>query len=314
MCDRGQAVFDWNDLRYLVAVAEAGTLVGAGRELGVKHTTVARRLAALEHALGSRLVRKGADRYTLTPAGHEVLAFAAELKAKADVLERGVAGRDGIVAGAVRVTMPDTIAGWFVRQLPALRQRHPDLTVDVLADMRVYDLLGGEADVALRMFAKSEGELVERKLCVPVWALYAARSYAASRGLPKIIADAVDLRGHDLVGLEGPAISQSPGGEWYRENAPGAQFILRCNSAVQAFNAVLMGTGIGPLPCFMGDAEPLLVRAAPDTFSNRRMRMVVPHDLVGLARVRAVMDYVVEIAARDADLFEGRQPQEALGS
>jgi len=298
---RSWAVYDWNDLRYLVAIAEAGTLAGAARALRVKHSTVARRLAALESDLGSKLLRKGADRYTLTPAGEEVLAFAGELKAKAEAIERRLGGADARVAGVVRITMPDTIGGWFVQQVPALRERHPELVVNVLADLRVYDLLAGEADIALRLHEKAEGDLVERKLCIAAWSVYASRGYIARRGAPKTLADYAK---HDLIGYEGAA-DRSPGGEWFRENLPDAKFAMRCNGIIQILNATVMGFGITLLPCFMGDAEPTLVRLTPEVFHNRRIRMLVPRDVARLARVRAVMDYVVELFEREADRFEG---------
>ncbi len=301
---RSWAVFDWNDLRYLLAISEAGTLVGAARALGVKHTTVSRRLAALEHDLGARLLRKGAERYALTPAGEEVLALAAELKARADAVERRVAGSDSRVAGVVRVTMPETVAGWLVQQLPALRARHPDLVVNVLGDTRVYDLLSGEADLAIRLAkGDNEGGLLERKLVPAAWSVYASRAYVARRGAPRTLADYAE---HDLIGFEGAA-DRSPGGQWFRENVPDARFAMRGNGVVQIFNAAIMGFGVTLLPCFMADPEPSLARLTPEVFHNRRVRLLVPADLARLARVRAVMDFIVELFQRDAALFEGKR-------
>jgi DNA-binding transcriptional LysR family regulator len=298
---RSWAVFDWNDLRYLIAIAQAGTLVGAGRALGVKHTTVARRLAALESDLGAQLLRKGTDKYSLTVAGAEILAFASELKEKADAIERLVAHSDSKAAGIVRVTMPDTIGGYFVRQLPLLRERHPELVVNILADLRVYDLLGGEADIALRLHDQSEGDLLEKKLCVSAWSLYASASYVARRGVPKTPEDFAE---HDLIGFDG-VLERSPGGVWFRENLPDASFVMRGNGILQIFNATLTGVGLTLLPCFMGDAEPMLVRLTSNVFHNRRIRMLVARDTARLARVRAVMDFAVEVFTRDTDLFSG---------
>jgi DNA-binding transcriptional LysR family regulator len=300
---RSWAVFDWNDLRYLAAIAEAKTLVGAARELGVKHTTVARRLAALESDLGAQLLHKGRDGYTLTATGVELAAFAAELKAKADAIERRVGGSDARVAGVVRVTMPDSVAAYFVQQLPALRERHPDLVVNILADLRVYDLLAGEADVAVRIHPRSEGNLIARKLGVAAWSLYASRSYVAKRGAPRTPAELV---GHDLIGFEGAALEASPGGVWFREHMPEATYVMRGNGILQIFNAALMGFGVTMLPCLLADAEPMLERLTPVTFSNRPIRMLVAPEAARLARVRAVMDFIVEVFTRDAGLFGGQ--------
>lgn len=305
LCDRGHGlarVFDWNDLRYLLAVASAGSFAGAARELGVKHTTVARRIAALEVDLGVSLVRKGGDQLTLTPAGREVLARSNEMKLLADTIERRVARSDERVAGVVRVTLPDTVGGYLVKQLPALRARHPELTVNVLADLRVYDLLAGEADIAVRFHEHAEGDLVERKLGIAAWSLYASSGYVSARGKPRSLSDYAE---HDLIGYEGAALERSPGGVWFNTNLPNAKFAMRGNGILQIFNATLLGVGITLLPCFMADPEPTLVRLTPEVWSNRRIRMLVPSDLARVPRVRAVMDFLVEIFERDAELFAG---------
>lgn len=297
-------MFDWNDLRYLRAIATAGSYAGAARELGVKHTTVARRVAALEEDLGVPLVRKGGEQLSLTDAGLEVLAQSDAMKAAADAVERRAAQhRDGErVEGLVRVTLPETIAGYFVKQLGALRERHPALTVNVLADVRVYDLLAGEADVAVRVAGKSEGDLMERRLGAVGWSLYASRSYVTARGAPST---AIALAGHDLIGYDGPALAASPGGVWLRENVLDAKFVMRGNGLLQIFNATLLGVGVTLLPCFLADPEATLVRLTSEVFSNRQLRLLFPAGLARVPRVRAVIDYLVEIFARDEALFAG---------
>ena len=295
------SVFDWNDLRYFLAVQKAGTLAGAARELGVKHTTVARRIAALEQDLGSQLLRRSGDHYTLTPAGTALLATAEEMKAQAAAIQRRVSQPDAKIEGVVRVTPPETVGGYLVRNLSPLRDRYPDLVVNVLSEQRVFDLLAGEADIAIRLHPKAEGDLIERKLCVAAWSVYASRAYVEKRGIP---AAAEEFARHDLIGFD-DALAGTPGGTWFRETLPDAQFVLRGNSISQIFTAALLGYGITSLPCFMGDAEPLLVRVMPHAFHNRMIRMLVPADLTRLSRVRAVMDYLVELFTRDAALFAG---------
>ena len=301
LCDVGGVMFDWNDLRYLLAVANAGTLAGAARELGVQHTTVGRRIAALEQDLGVALVVRGGDGLSPTKAGRAVAASAAEVKVLADAVARQVKGADERVAGVVRVTLPDSIAGYLVHQLPALRARHPELMVNVLADLRPYDLLAGEADIAIRMHSHGEPELLERRLAVGAWSLYASTAYVAERGVPAALAD---YAAHDLIGYDG-VLDASPGGQWFRENLPNARFVMRGNNVLQIFNAALLGVGITLLPCFMGDPEPTLARLTPATFSNRRIRLLAPVDLARVPRVRAVIDFIVEVFHRDEVLFSG---------
>ena len=295
-------MFDWNDLRYLLAVEREGTLSAAARALGVKHTTVARRIEALERDLGAQLVRRGADKITLTGPGVEVVALAAELEVAAARIELRVAGENQRLDGTVRVTMPDTFAGYVVRQLPALRAQHPDLRVHVLADLRVYDLLAGEADIALRLAPDGHGDLVERKLGVAAWALYASKGYLASRAIPVSVPELLD---HDLVGVEGVALAASPAGVFYREHLPDARFAMHANGILPMLNAVLFGAGIAPLPCFLGDAEATLTRLPWEPWSNRRLRLLVPRDVARVPRVRAVLEYLVEILTRAEAVFAG---------
>lgn len=294
-------MFDWDDLRYLIAVSRAGTLAAAARELGVQHTTVARRVAALEEGLGVPLIVKGGERIVLTDTGRDILAHAQAMKGIADSIQRGAKGAEERIAGVVRVTLPDTLAGYLVRHLGELRGRHADLIVNVLADPRPYDLLGGEADIAVRLHPKAEGELVERKLGVLAWSLYASTAYIKERGRPESLADYAQ---HDLIGFEGP-LAASPGSEWFREHLPDAKFTMRGNGLLSIFNAILLGVGITMLPCFMADPEPTLVRLTSAAFSNRRIRVLVPADLSRVPRVRVVFDFLTEIFTRDEALFAG---------
>jgi DNA-binding transcriptional LysR family regulator len=305
VCDFGH-VFDWGDLRYLLAVSRAGSFAGAARELGVKHTTVARRVEALELALGARLVAKGKDKVSLTEAGNALKDSAQEMEKVAASIERRLAGEGSRVEGVVRVTMPDAFAHYLAPRLPRLRERHPKLSVHILADARVYDLDKGEADLALRIHSSSKAHYLERKLCAPSWAIYASREYVRAKGAPKSIADLGD---HELIGPEAEA-QNSPGAAWLRENLPDAKYEMRFNTVVQMLNAVTMGLGISPLPCFLADGEPELVRVLPTTFRNRELRLVVHPDVARVARVRAVIDFVCDSFKRDAKLWAGELREE----
>jgi DNA-binding transcriptional LysR family regulator len=301
VCDLAQ-VFDWGDLRYVLAVSRAGSFAGAARELGVKHTTVARRVSALEEALGARLVTKGKDKVALTDAGAALKASAEEMERLAASIERRLAGEGARIEGVVRVTMPDAIALYVAPRLPRLREQHPNLSVHILADARVYDLDEGEADLAIRVHPSTKPHYLERKLASAVWALYASRAYVRAKGTPASIAD---LASHDLIGPDAEA-THSPGAAWLRENVPDAKYEMRFNSVVQIINAVMMGLGISPLPCFVADAEPELVRVWPETIPNiGALRLVAHPDVARIARVRAVIDFLTDSCKRDAKLWAG---------
>src|SRR5450432_2411088 len=137
-CDSAR-VLDWNDFRYFLAIARAGTLAGAARELSVEHTTVGRRLAALEGALGARLFLRGPDGLAATSAGRAVLPLAEEIAARVEAIERRVSGDDGRIEGTVRISTSEAVSGYLVRAFTALRERLPGLLVEILSGNHAAD-------------------------------------------------------------------------------------------------------------------------------------------------------------------------------
>jgi DNA-binding transcriptional LysR family regulator len=302
-------VLDWNDLRYFLAIARVRTLVGAARELRVEHTTVGRRLSAIETALGARLFTRGPDGFALTEAGAEILPIAEEVAARVDRIERCASGADGRTEGTVRVTTSEALGGYVVGLLPGLRERHPRLVVEVLSGNRAFDLLRGEADLAIRVREDTEPGLVARTLVRSAWSLYASQSYRDRKGP---LASAEDLREHDVVGFDA-SLAASPGGQWLCAHAAGATVVLRANSIVAALNAAIFGMGIAALPCFVADSEGALLRVSPQVIGTRNVHLVVHPDLSRVGRVRAVMDYFVNVFERDAPLWRGERSAEAGG-
>ncbi len=292
---------DWNDLRHFLAIARAGTLAGAARELGVEHTTVGRRLSALEAALGVRLFVRGPDGLTPTRAGQEVFPIAEEMSARAESILRRVSGEDERVEGNVRLTTSEALSGYFVRQFGLLRQRHPGLVVEILSGNRAFDLLRGEADLAIRVRPDTEPGLTARKVGSAGWSLYACPAYVERRGMP---AGPDCLQGHDVIGFD-ESLKAVPGAAWLDKHATGAHVVFRANSIVAAVNATIVGMGLAVLPCFLADFEPELRRLTPLVLGARDVFLVVHPDLVRVARVRAVMDFVIEAFARDGARWAG---------
>ena len=297
-------MLDWNDLRYLLAIARARTLTGAARALGVEHTTVGRRLSALETALDARLFIRGPSGFTPTPAGLEILPISEEIAERVEAIERRVSGTDARVDGTVRLTTSEALSGYFVKQFAALRERHPDLMVEILSGNRAYDLSRGEADLAVRVRELTDPDLLARKIGRAGWSLYAASSYVERKGAPEA---PEDLRGHDVISFD-DSLGAVPGALWLREHGDGASIVMRGNSIVAVLNAAILGMGLTVLPCFMGDAEPVLERLTPRVLGVRDVYLVVHPDLARVARVRAVMEFIVETFQRDAVAWSGVLP------
>ena len=302
-CESARVV-DWNDFRYFLAIARAGSFAGAARELGVEHTTVGRRLTALETALETRLFVRGPEGLTITAAGRDVLPLCEEIAARAQTIERRVAGEAGRVEGTVRVAVSEALSAYFIKQTAALRERHPGLTVEMVISNQASDLLRGEADLAVRARPLTEPDLVARKLTCAGWSMYASADYVARRGAPPA---PETLAGHDILAFD-DSMARTPGRVWFDAHAKGCNVAMRGNSVVGVLNAALCGMGVAILPCFLGEPEPQLRRLTPQVLGARDIHLVTHPDLARVARVRAVMDFIVELFARDAALWTGLAP------
>jgi DNA-binding transcriptional LysR family regulator len=295
---------DWNDFRYFLAIARAGSLAGAARELGVEHTTVGRRLSALEAELGVRLFLRGPDGLAATEAGRGILPLAEEIATRFEAIDRRVSGGDDRIEGTVRFSVSEALSGYFVKHFAALRERHPGLVVQMSSGNQASDLMRGEADLAVRAREVTEPDLLARKVASAAWSLYAAPDYIARKGTPP---SPEDLRGHDIIGFD-DSLNNTPGGLWLQAHLAGTNVVMRGNSIVAAINAAICGMGIGAVPCFLAEGDPALRRLTPRVLGARDIFLVVHPDLARVARVRAVMDFVVDLFTRDATLWSGVAP------
>jgi DNA-binding transcriptional LysR family regulator len=293
--------FDWNDLRYFLAIHREGTLAGAARSLRVQHSTVGRRLEVLEKALGASLFMRTPDGFRLSEAGTEIVPLAEEAERALTAVERRVAGTNERIEGVVRLTASEAFSGFLVRRLAELQTRHPGLVVEVLVGNRSLDLSRGEADVALRIAATTQPDLICKRIGDAGWSLYASESYVARRGAPP---SATDLAGHDVIGFD-ETMSGIPGARWLKDHAAGAHVMLRGNSIVSVLNAAIVGMGLAVLPCFLAEAEPTLRRLVPEVLGSREIWLVFHPEVARIARVRRVIDFVTEIVGQEAWMLRG---------
>ncbi|GGF17078.1 LysR family transcriptional regulator [Youhaiella tibetensis] len=239
-------MYDWNDLKFLLAIARTGSTLGAAKALGVNQSTVARRSEALEDALGIQLFERRPGGYRLTARGQELAAMAEAVEAGATHIADTAASWRRQISGTVRVTTTELVATAILAPLISrLSATHPGLTVELIAGDRRLDLQRSEVDVAIRVGSNpSEPSLVQKHLGESVWAIFAARSYADQYGLP---GTAGDLAAHTILAGGGDLVTLQPL-EWLAEAAAGARIAMRCNSVPNLIAAVRSGVGIGPLP------------------------------------------------------------------
>lgn len=284
-------MYDWNDLRYFLAVARTGSTLAASRALNVNQTTVARRIGVLERAIGTKLFDKRQAGYALTEAGVELRATAerVEVEANAFAEQAGAMGRR--ISGVIRVTTNEGLANTVMAPaLSAFRRLHPEVRVDLVVDERRLDLTRGAADVALRTGSRpTESGLVARRLTPMAWAAYCSRDYAERRGCPGSV-DA--LCRHAVIGAEG-AIAALPGWTWLRQAAPEAEVVARSSSLTNLISAVKAGLGITVLPCFLADSDADLVRCiGPISGVQSDLWLLTREDARDVRRVRAFIDFL----------------------
>lgn len=285
---------DWNDLRHFLAVYRQRSLAGAARELGCEYTTVGRRIGALEETLGTRLFTRARDGMSPTPAADSLMPLAESVERATQAIERRIGGLDERIDGTVKVTCPDGFDSYLVTQLQELRARHPELRVEIVADFRTLDLLRGDADIAVRMTATTQPDLLVRKLCDIKWLMFASDAYVERHGVPSPIEN---LRGHEIVGF-GPKFVRSPGTVWLDAHQEGATVACRCNTLHAVVQATQAGIGLTVIPQHLGTLAKLRL-LAPDVLGSRSISLVVHPDLAKVARIRTVMTFLADAILRD---------------
>jgi DNA-binding transcriptional LysR family regulator len=289
--------FNWDDLRYFLRAAQTKTLAGAARSMGVEHTTIGRRLSALERSLGAPLVLRGPDGLTLTPMGERIAPLVQEL-------ERGVLAVRELVTSQrerVRVALPSGFTGLFTEDLARLRQEHPGVTLETVSGGRAVDLKSGEADLAVRIGPVTDDDLVVRSLGEVGWSLYASAAYLGRRPAP---ADPNDLTGHDIIAY-GADVASLPAARWIEDHAAHATVVLRSNETMTMLAATVSGTGLAVLPCFLAEAEPTLKRLTPEVLATRGVSLVYRREVRLAEPVRVAIRFVVEVMRNHADRISG---------
>lgn len=286
-------MYDWNDLKYFLAVARHGSSTAAGKALQVNQSTVQRRLVELERQLGRPLVQRQQTGYRLTAFGEQLLSHAQRVEQAAAALAQEVQALARDVTGVVRVTCPEPIVYKLTASkiLDRFHARYPGLKVEFVMSDKYLDLSKGEVDVALRSGDTEDEALVGRKIGDSLWAIYASPRYIARMGQPDSIED---LARHEWVGLD-ESMAKHRAALWLQQVAPEAQIVARNNSVLGLAYSAKAGVGLAPLPMPLGDSEPELVRVfGPVPELARIWRVLTTPELRRTPRVAAFFDFVVD--------------------
>src|SRR5437764_4573549 len=296
---RDCTMIDWDGVRYFLAVARGGSVRAAAEGLGVNHATVLRRIAQLEERLGVHMFEKLPSGYRLTAAGEEVLEFADQMEASSHLLETRVFGRDQSVRGRLRVTLAPPLATYLLMpDFADFARLHPDIEMEILSSGELANLTNREADVAIRVvYDRKTLPLNLHSLKGPelFGGVYMSRDRLAAwrAGAPDPIRWIV-ISTHGIPDWANKGEVRTTGVP-FRTTDGEAQIV-----------AVQQGIGITTLPCFVGDADPLLVRVpGADLHTPATLWLLTQGETRKTKRVRLFTEFVSRRLAAYAPLLAG---------
>ena len=284
-----QASSPWDDVRFFLAVARDGSLSGAARTLNVEHSTVARRVGALEASLGVRLFDRLPRSWTLTSEGAALIDAAQRLEHEALAFNR-TATSAASMRGTVRISAPPVFASHFLVPLLAGRaHRWEGIDLDVVGEVRTANLHRQEADLSLRFMRPVEPGLAARKVGELGFKLYAAPAWRQ-----RAEADWRFLGyGHPLSDVPHQQVLSRMAGE--------RPFVLRSNDLAAVHRACSAGMGLAMLPVFLARADEGLVEMpGEEPPSLREIWCVVHTDVRRSPRVRLMVDLIAELIEENA--------------
>jgi DNA-binding transcriptional LysR family regulator len=284
---------DWDDVRVFLAVARAGRVAAAARQLGVEHSTVARRITAFERELGAPLFYRTAGGYQLTGEGEIALAGAEVMEKGALNVEARLREQSGALVGRVRIAMLDEVAShWLAPHLPAFRARLPGIELVLVTGIQPLDLSRGEADLAVRTPRPRQRGLSAVRLGSTTVGLYASRAYLGGR---RLRVDA-SSRGLDLLCYV-PAYLPLQSAPWFQTVLASSRVVLSTNSTHTLLAAARAGAGIVVVPRMMVSSYPDLVAVSDDVSDAGDMWLVTHPEYRRDPKVRATAAFLREAGA-----------------
>jgi DNA-binding transcriptional LysR family regulator len=288
--------FDWDDMRYFLAVARSGTIRGGAASIRANHATVSRRIAALETGMQARLFDRTQTGIQLTQLGEDLLPYAQQVEDQMSAASRTVAGRDLRPVGPVRLSIPPFLAtSSIIDDLADFAKSHEDIELHLHVSDQFADFDRREADVSIRYSFDVVQDVVGRKLVHCANAAYCSPAYAAH------IQDDGGA-GLKWIGWMEDATTTNPA--WITDSQyPNAKLAHRVPEVLAQMNLAASGVGLTMVPCFVGDRHPGLVRAPfQKSVPGRSLWLLLHSDLRNTARIRLFVDFLAaRILARRSE-------------
>ncbi|MEE9455437.1 MAG: LysR family transcriptional regulator [Paracoccaceae bacterium] len=279
---------DWALVQAFVAVAETGSLSAAARQLAQSQPTLGRQVRAVEAALGNSLFTRQPRGLSLNDSGAALLPIAQEMRDAARRLTLMAAGQSTSLKGAVRITASMVFSQYYLPEIIAeIRQKEPQIEIDLVPSDSSENLLFREADIAIRMYRPTQDDVIARKLGAIKTGLFASRDYLARRGAPHIIND---ISHHDFVGFDrSNLIIDAMRG--YGIPATRDSFSVRCDQQAVYWELVRAGCGIGGMQIKIAQRDPDMVQILTRlAMQNMPVWLAAPSALRQTPRIRRVYD------------------------
>ena len=295
--------FNWDDFRVFLGVARAQSALEAAQSLEIDQSTISRRLYRLEQVMGAKLFDRSSQGHRLTSTGQRLLDHVEKLESTFMAAEADVFGDSVTLSGDIRLGTTEAFGSFFLApHLAKFCTRHPAITVDLLPVPRNVNLSKREADASITIDRPRVDNYVTSRLAHYRLLPYATETYLAASPLIREKADLIGHRWIDYVDDLIFADQQFSLNKWL----PSVKPFLRSSSVIAQWQAVRSGLGIAVLPCFLGNSTAGLVPVLPEKIDiTRTFWMVAPRERRELARIRALWDFLREVADQNESFLMG---------
>jgi DNA-binding transcriptional LysR family regulator len=299
MCKNAQIfglMMNWDDLKYFLAVAREGSISGGAKKLGVQHSTLSRRLRALESEMGTQLIERKKSGYELTPDGEKLKQAALKMEHELLKVDGNLIGQESRLTGELRVTAINNMASTILMPFFAeFAKTYEDIKLHIMVTNSYASLAERDADIAIRLTNSPLETLIGKRMVTIASTVYASKKY-----LQKIRKSKSEPQ---WLGVSCCGFHQA----WTKQACSETSHHFNSDDTLLTLSALKQDLGLAYLPCFMGDTEPLLERyCPPDESLNLGLWLLFHPDLKRNAKVLAFREYMSNEITACKHIFEGR--------
>lgn len=287
---------DWNDIPFVLAVCQTGSLSGAARLLRVNHSTVFRRIEGVEEKLAVRLFERLSHGYVMTAAGEHFYRKALVLEEGVIGIERELGGEDLRLAGSLTVTTTDSLLYRLTPMFMAFQEKYPDVELQLLSGTLSLDLMKRDADIALRPTPHPPEHWIGRNLLPIAYTTYAHSDYV------KTLAD-LPPEHHRWIRLVDDLNKSTMSQITVKQKADEAPVTV-ASALMGVYDLVRAGLGIAVLPCYLGENCPELIKLEePDEAFNMNLWLLAHPDIRRSAKVHAFFEFATAMIREGGEDF-----------